>query len=221
MGKSQRVTLIAAGLLLLVSGVVSANGDDGNASPVVANGAVKNISGEGHIEAPTEIRDYEQTDVAALEGSDCPLGEGSMFDRAVAQREARENARPSISKVYEAYRAGRMDPQEAAQFENDVFEGRIVLARGKKLKKMPPVFVLPAGVIKAYNSHEMSDEDRAEVDRDLRDGIVALPAGATLKRPAPRTIRDYILGGGRTLATMQFLMALACIFFAVRKSTLE
>lgn len=123
----------------------------------------------------------------------------STFDRVRAKRAAQENRGPSISKVYDAYKSGRMEPREAAQFENDVLEGRVMLPRGAALKKKPPVFTLPANVIKAYNSHEMSDEDRAEVDRDLRAGIVSLPRGVKLQRPAARTAGEELAMGTRSV----------------------
>lgn len=123
----------------------------------------------------------------------------STFDRVRAKRAEQEDRGPSISKVYDAYKLGRMEPREAAQFENDVLEGRVMLPRGARLKKKPPVFALPANVIKAYNSHEMSDEDRAEVDRDLRAGIVSLPRGSTLKRPEARGVGESIAMGVRPI----------------------
>lgn len=123
----------------------------------------------------------------------------STFDRVRAKRAEQEDRGPSISKVYEAYKSGRMEPREAAQFENDILEGRVMLPRGAALKKKPPVFALPANVVKAYNSHEMSDEDRAEIDRDLRAGVVSLPRGATLKRPEARGVGETIAMGVRPM----------------------
>lgn len=123
----------------------------------------------------------------------------STFDRVRAKRAEQEDRGPSISKVYDAYKSGRMEPREAAQFENDVLEGRVMLPRGAALKKKPPVFTLPANVIKAYNSHEMSDEDRAEIDRDLRAGVVSLPRGATLKRPEARGVGETLAMGARPI----------------------
>ncbi len=47
----------------------------------------------------------------------------STFDRVRAKRAEQEDRGPSISKVYEAYKSGRMEPRDAAQFENDILEG--------------------------------------------------------------------------------------------------
>lgn len=123
----------------------------------------------------------------------------STFDRVRAKRAEQENRGPSISKVFDAYKSGRMEPREAAQFENDVLEGRVMLPRGAALKKKPSGYVLPAGVVKAYNSHEMSDEDRAAVDKDLRAGITSLPRGATLKRPEARGAGEELGMGVRSI----------------------
>lgn len=122
----------------------------------------------------------------------------STYDRATAPK---QDAGPSLAKVYQAYKAGRMSPQEAAQFENDVQTGAVMLPRGSTLKSKPAVTPLPAGVIRAYNSREMSDEDRAAVEQDLRDGVFALPRGAKLQAPAARTNGEAFGLGVRGLAT--------------------
>lgn len=122
---------------------------------------------------------------------------GSTYDRVQASRQ--EPSAPSIQKVYDAYRSGKMDPRDAAQFEHDVNSGALMLPRGSALKTRPAAPVLPAGVVKAYNSREMSDEDRAAVDADLREGVFALPRGAKLQRPADRTTGEMIGMGARNL----------------------
>lgn len=123
----------------------------------------------------------------------------STFDRARAKRAERESSGPSISKVYEAYKAGRMSARDAAQFENDVLEGRVMLPRGSALKRKPAAPVLPAGVIRAFNSHEMDEEDRVQVEKDLRDGVFSLPRGAKLQRPPERTAGEYLAMGVRPI----------------------
>lgn len=123
----------------------------------------------------------------------------STFDRVRAKRAERESSGPSISKVYEAYKAGRMSARDAAQFENDVLEGRVMLPRGSALKRKPAAPVLPAGVIRAFNSHEMDEEDRVQVEKDLRDGVFSLPRGAKLQRPPERTAGEYLAMGVRPI----------------------
>lgn len=127
-----------------------------------------------------------------------PASGGSTYDRATASR---QDDTPSIAKVYDAYRSGRMAPQDAAQFEHDVLNGEIMLPRGATLRKKPPVFQLPAAVIKAYNSREMSDEDRAAIDADLKEGIVALPRGVKLQAPPPRSVGEGLGLGVRNVMT--------------------
>lgn len=128
---------------------------------------------------------------------------GSTFDRVQAQRAAEQPAAPSIAKVYEAYKAGTMDPQARKEFEADVQSGAVLLPRGAKLDvpATPQGKELPAGVIAAYNNHsEMSDGERAQLDSDLAQGLVRLPAGAKLQRPAPRSAGELVGMGARGVA---------------------
>lgn len=114
----------------------------------------------------------------------------STFDRVKAQREAEQPQAPSIAKVYEAYKADKLDPQARQEFEADVQSGAVLLPRGAKLDvaDKPSGHVLPAGVVQAYNSHsEMSEGERAQLDKDIAAGLVQLPPGAKLQRPAART----------------------------------
>jgi hypothetical protein len=122
----------------------------------------------------------------------------STYDRVTA---AQQDTGPSISKVYEAYKTGKMDPTDAAQFEHDVLNGSVMLPRGAALRKKPPVYQLPDTVVKAYNGREMSDEDRAQIDADLKAGVVALPRGAKLKAPAPRSTMESLGIGVRNVMT--------------------
>lgn len=123
-------------------------------------------------------------------------GPVSTYDRVTA---AKQDAGPSLQKVYEAYKAGRMSPQETAQYEHDVLNGAVMLPRGAAINKKPAVPTLPSGVIQAYNGRTMSDEDRAAVDQDLQDGVFALPRGAKLQAPAARTMGETFGMGVRNV----------------------
>lgn len=76
-----------------------------------------------------------QAYVARVTGS----GGQSTYDRVRAQRAADREAEsgPSLAKVYAAYRQGKMNPEQAAQFEHDVNAGAILLPPGGTLKKTP------------------------------------------------------------------------------------
>jgi len=127
----------------------------------------------------------------------------TAYDQARAARQVDET--PSIAKVVDAYNAGTLDAQAAAEFEADVAAAAVLLPRGAKLKTQAKPqaegapLVLPAGVIQAYNSlSDMTDGERQQLDADVKAGLVALPAGAQLKRPGPRTNMESLGLGLRT-----------------------
>lgn len=122
---------------------------------------------------------------ARVTGGDTP--KPSTYDRVRAARQAEDG--PSLTKVYVAYRSGKMSPEQAAQFEHDVNAGSILLPRGASLKKTPSAPVLPAGVIRAYNDMNsgMTIEQRQQIDADMRDGVVSAPRAAKLKPWRPMT----------------------------------
>ncbi len=131
-----------------------------------------------------------------------PPASGSTFDRVKAERVAQQQSTPSIAKVYEAYKAGKLSPEEKADFEADVSSGAVMLPRGAKIAATPgpKAAILPAGVVEAYNNHsEMTDAERNQLDADLKEGLVALPAGVALQRPAPRTTGDLLGMGVRNV----------------------
>lgn len=127
---------------------------------------------------------------------------GSTFDRVKAAREAEAKPQaPSIAAVYDAYKAGKMSPEEAKEFVADVNSGAILLPRGADLGVKPDAAELPKGVVAAYNSlSEMSDDERAQIDADIAEGLVRPPKGVTLRRPAARTMGETFGMGVRNVA---------------------
>lgn len=123
-------------------------------------------------------------------GDPASAGGGSTYDRVTARQRA--NQGPSMAQVYDAYKntgkPGGMTPQEAAQFENGVLSGQIMLPRGGQIRRKPSVPALPASIVQAYNSHRMDDdpEARAEIKRAVDAGEYALPRGMTLQVPQAR-----------------------------------
>jgi hypothetical protein len=129
----------------------------------------------------------------APKGGD-PASSGSTYDRVSAHQ---QQQRPSIAATYAAYKSGQMSPQEAAQFENGVLAGHIVLPRGAQINKTSQVPTLPKALIDAYNSGELENDPsaREEIDRAIHAGEVSLPRGVQLKQPRPRTgFEQYTLG---------------------------
>lgn len=129
-------------------------------------------------------------------GGDAATPRLSTFDRVRAKRAATAEveAGPSLAKVYVAYRAGRMSPEQAAQFEHDVTTGSVLLPSGGSLKKTPAAPQLPAGVVSAYNdmASGMTVEQRQEIDADMRAGVIATPRGAKLNPWRPMSTGENV-----------------------------
>lgn len=134
-------------------------------------------------------------------GDQVSAGGGSSFDRAKAARD--RAAAPSMAAVFDAYKnmgkPGGMTRQEAAQFEQAVNDGHIMLPRGASLRTKPAAPVLPPAVVQAYNSHRMDDdpEARAEIERQVAEGAVSLPKGMRLQKPQARTLGEKLSMAGR------------------------
>jgi hypothetical protein len=93
---------------------------------------------------------------------------------------ASQTQAPSIAKVYEAYQAGKMSPEQEKEFEADVSAGSILLPRNAKLKISEPSNVVPNAVIEAYTNGKMNDPQIAEFRADVQSGAVKLPEGISL-----------------------------------------
>lgn len=112
-----------------------------------------------------------------------PQAGQSTFQRVLAQQQTAAPAN-AIASVYDAYKAGKMTPEEAADFESDVKAGVVMLPRGATLAGQqapagptaaPQAIMLPKEVTDAYTSGKMTDQERADLEADMRAGIVKLP----------------------------------------------
>lgn len=113
----------------------------------------------------------------------------STYDRLVQKQEAANT--PSLARVYDAYKSGKMTPEDAAAFEADVAAGKVILPRGMKVKetaKEPTeingIPVAPPGVIDAYQSAKMTAAERHEFETDVKEGRVKVPPGVKVAEPA-------------------------------------
>lgn len=92
---------------------------------------------------------------------------------------------PNIARAYDAYRAGRMAPEDAAEFEADVNSGAISLPLGASLiRRAAPEadsFKVPQSVIDAYKAGKMTPQDAAEFEADMRANPSLVPEGLTIK----------------------------------------
>lgn len=126
--------------------------------------------------------------------------------------------RAMITRAYDAYRAGRMDPQAVKEFEEDVNSGAIQLPLGASLKRSAQAaapasaFKVPASAIDAYTSGRMDPEAAAQFEADVRSDPSILPAGVTLPaRPAAdqpgfiQRIGESITGSGRKVEATEAL----------------
>jgi hypothetical protein len=133
--------------------------------------------------------------VRRVTGAGTRAGGKSTFDRVAAQAQTG----PSLEKVYEAYRSGKMSPQERAAYENAVINGQVVMRPGWKIDRKPSAPVLPQNLIDAYNSRRMDDdpEGRQMVEQAVARGEARLPEGVRLVKPAARTFGEEVGIGTR------------------------
>jgi len=152
------------------------------------------------------------------------LPEGaSTFQRALAKQQSiPPNA---IAAVYDAYASGKMAPDEAAQFEQDVKSGLVMLPKGASLSgtKAPAVgagkpepTLLPQAVTDAYTQGRLSEQERADLENDIRNGVVKLPPSAVsqipggpnwvapteqgiIERPKEPTLGERLIGTGEAV----------------------
>lgn len=112
----------------------------------------------------------------------------STFERLSAQM-APKQAHSQVQAIYGAYQSGQMTPQERAEFEQDVRDGKMMLPRGASLSPNQDTDitpgkdgrpVLPPSVIEAYADGRMSQQDKDQLDADFKAGRVLLPPGAQL-----------------------------------------
>ena len=103
---------------------------------------------------------------------------------------ANSNAPSALTQAYQAYQSGKMAPEDASRFEQDVNAGRIVLPAGMDVKAPQPqpeqpgvMPMAPQQVVDAFNSGQMQPQDAAQFQKDIASNNIALPPGATLNPP--------------------------------------
>ncbi|WP_152631312.1 hypothetical protein [Acinetobacter nosocomialis] len=104
-----------------------------------------------------------------------------------------EQQAPTIAKVYEAYKAGKLNAQQRKDFESDVRSGAIMLPEGAQLfgkAKAQPV-TLPQSVSDAYVSGRLNAQQRADLEADMKAGLVKLPVASRNQSNLP----DFDQGG--------------------------
>lgn len=107
-----------------------------------------------------------------------------------------ESGPSPLTQLYNAYQTGKMTPDDAHAFEQDVQAGRVVLPAGMTVKpsqtaqgqpQASQTPTAPQQLVEAFNSGRMSDADAAQFQQDVKSGALQLPSGATLTPPPPAT----------------------------------
>lgn len=117
----------------------------------------------------------------------------STFQRVMARQQSTMSPN-AIASVYDAYKAGKMTPEEAADFESDVKSGVLMLPRGATLAGQqaptgptaaPEPITLPKAVTDAYVAGKMTDQERTDLEADMKAGLVKLPPGSSMAQFIP------------------------------------
>lgn len=143
-------------------------------------------------------------------------GTTSTFQRALGASSMASVPQDAIARVYQAYSTGQMTAEEAAEFENDVKAGMIMLPRGAALRGQaqpqgarPVIPELPAPVLEAYRTGRMTRDEMMELERDVANGMAKVPAGFQLQKTEPMGvlggIREAVTGTERATPTTQAL----------------
>ena len=169
---------------------------------------------------------YRQRVLAGLANIDVPRASnvgngGSTFNKAFSEWQAKQNPQASnqLAAIYNAYKSGKMSPEEAADYEADVSAGKIMLPRGGSLNTAQQTeaspqtsgaaMVLPQAVAEAYSNGTMTRQEKIDLERDVASGLVKLPEGVQLQKTEPLGIiggiKEAITGNERKTATTEAL----------------
>lgn len=116
----------------------------------------------------------------------------NTFQKALANVKATMKVTPDqIAPVYQAYKEGKMTPEEASQFEADVKSGLVMLPQGATLAGQTPTAptakpepkLLPQSVTEAYVGGQMTDQEKADLEADMKAGLVKLPPSTSSMIP--------------------------------------
>ncbi|WP_131669257.1 hypothetical protein [Psychrobacter pygoscelis] len=94
-------------------------------------------------------------------------------------------------KLYRAYKDGKMNAVQKAQYESDVKAGVVSMPKGGKIKSSPQPSAkkgeeLPLSVVMAYNDGKLNQLQQAELEADVKAGIAKIPTGFKLQKPKPK-----------------------------------
>lgn len=109
----------------------------------------------------------------------------STYDQVQAQ--FHQDTAPAISKVYDAYKSGKMSASDAKQFEEDVSSGAIVLPDGATLKngKSTGAIWIPQSVADAMYEGKLDPESLKALQEDKAAGLIHIPVPTKLQSNLP------------------------------------
>ncbi len=115
----------------------------------------------------------------------------NTYQRVKAQMQ--DQQAPTIAKVYDAYKSGKLNAQQKKDFEDDVRGGKIMLPEGAQLtgRVKPPPVVLPQALSDAYVSGRLNSQQRADLEADIKARKVKLPVASRNQSNLP----DFDQGG--------------------------
>lgn len=113
----------------------------------------------------------------------------------VADQPVKQNMADNLN-VFKAYQSGAMsDPQQRADFENDVHSGAFQLPKNVIVKVGKPAQDVPIAAVQAFNDGKMTAQQSADFLRDIDAGKIKIPKGANLLREnAPQAQPDTLTG---------------------------
>lgn len=92
---------------------------------------------------------------------------------------AQQQKAPSsqIAQVYQLYKDGQLSAQEAADFEEDVKSGLVMLPRDAELNgsSASGPILLPQAITDAYRLGQLTPQERSDLEQDIQAGLVKLP----------------------------------------------
>lgn len=155
---------------------------------------------------------------------DVPTGDQAQRIQVSQRTDVPESA---IANIFQAYRSGRMSPDEVKQYETDVRAGRILMPSGASLmgaQAAPSTAptsalsanMLPDPVLEAYRSGRMTPQERSALERDVASGAAQVPEGFQLGQPIATTqgVLGAITRGAAPIAAGAALGAIAGAPFA-------
>lgn len=111
------------------------------------------------------------------------------YENVLAAFEEANQTDARITRAFEAYRAGRMTPEDTAIFEQEVRAGNIMLPRGLTGETIGPTetraplegsataIQTPQGVLNADTQNRMTQPDRLMFEQLVAGGQMAVPEG--------------------------------------------